>query len=378
MSLLAGMALSAGGVMPYSAPYEVAFSPDGKTVAFTWMDAIYIGTPLIEDIAAGVMPESYYGQWSSARTTAFPSGVRVDGGVATAGERDHDLQGRTYAPRFSPDSRYVAFASESRIAVVQPGDSRLMLRIEPDKGGRIVGLTWSAGGEFLYATSLPNGDWTFCRRDVSAGNASPRQVRRVALSPQPSRTEMAAGSIYWSPSGRWAVVNVQDPPKTTSAPKGGDIAHHAILLDLETGRDKELTAEVIECEAWKNDAEATCTRWGAPKPGDPNTQCVLHVPSGELTPLPAKPEQDYHKLSGAMGLSWYTRWSPLPSRPGWLIAFDPDANDVYAVNPCTKTKVKLNDVGTMAYAVSADGRKLAHVNAFKKLTVLDIVLPANK
>jgi hypothetical protein len=364
--------------MPYSSPVDVAFSPDGKTVAFTWLDAIYLGTPLIEGIAAGVMPETCYGQWSSAWTTGFPSGVRVDGGVATPGKSDQDIQGKSYPPMFSPDSRYAAFATYSRIVVVQPRDSGIVLRIEPPaKDEKIVGLTWSAGSELLYATGMPRGARTFWRCDASAPGAQPRQMRHVVFPSAPLPLQEFAGGISWSPSGRWAVLTVQDPPKATSAPKVADIAYHSVLLDLETGKDIDFTSEeTLGVVVWKDDTEAICEQYG---PGADDTHDhvmrMLHAPSGEFTPLPPKPAEDFRKLSQVMGFDWYTRWSPMPSRPGWLIAADPDDHNIYAVYPKTRTKIKLNDAPTMAYAISADGRKLAHVNAFKKLTVQEIVLP---
>lgn len=363
--------------MPYSGPGEVAFSPDGKTVAFTWFDAIYVGTPLIEDVAAGVMPETCYGQWSPAGTTAFPSGIRVEGAAITIGDRN--IQEYSYAPRFSLDSRYLAFATESRIIVVQPGSSDCVARIEPsEKNGKIAGLTWSAAGELVYAVSLPKGEWVFWKRDLSAENANLRQICRLMVSTTPLQDAGLAKIIHWSPSGRWAVVNVQTSRKASSEPKSGDIAYHAILLDLETGKYKELAgSNAMASVVWKDDTEALCQQCDDKAPDGFVKQYVLHVPSGELTPLPLKAAEVSRKSTQAMGFSFHTTWSPLPSRQGWLVAFDPESHDIYAVNLATKAKVKLNNMPTLAYAISSDGRKLAHVNAFKKLTVQDIVLADN-
>jgi hypothetical protein len=258
LSLLAGMALSSGCVVPGGAPLEVVFSPDGKTVAFTWLDEIYIGTPILP---LGVLPKNLNGQWAPARTALFPSGYRVDGGVVgvVVGSGMFDLEDSSFAPMFSPDSRHIAFATESRIIVVQPDSSRPVIRIEPPaKDEKIAGLSWSAGGELLYATGQPKGGWTFWRRDVSAQDAKSRKVRCVVFHSSPLLSPKFGESFSLSPSGRWVVVNCF-VEWTKTGFSGEDCS---ILLDLETGKEKKLTTGWVKYVFWKNDAEATCLLFG--------------------------------------------------------------------------------------------------------------------
>lgn len=405
--MLAASAVLSGCVVPYSAPDEMGFSPDGKKVAFLWYDAIFAGLP-VEDVGGGIMPETCYGHWAPAETTTWPPpGSRLEGKVITPNwENIHG-----FPPRFSPGSRYVSFATSARIVVVDTNQRQKAVRIEPQgEKESIVTQSWLSDSELVYAIVDSTGRSSFWGRDVAVANSPGRLICRLDCSEEPSTAQVGTTEIYWSPSGRWAIFNRYAAPKSNPATPGPH-SFRACLLDAREGKVAELERNMsISTAAWKRDSsQALCV---LTEDAENNTSkyhlCLLDAATGKMAPLPQVPQectflhgtgsriewtadgqhlitQDGHLVTlepwsvsdvkEAFKLSFHSSWHAMPGRPDWLVVFEPEENNTYAVNFVRKQRIRLNDIATMSYAVSSDGRRLAHVNALKKLTVQDIVLP---
>ncbi len=203
------LCLAFAGCGPEHEVGEAAFSPDGRLVAFVWIDQL---RAFLSDKPRAV--QAVHVCWCPAERAGEPdrSEVRVDRLGPAFGETP---AASVVHLRFSPDSRHVAVVAPNAVTVVDP-QTGVARRVTPG-GEQYSSFAWLSDEEIAYVAFRPPGlleglgsdaapmeRTVWCQRIAEPPEARRLVYRHVAAAPGTFAGRYAADSgEHWSPDGRF-------------------------------------------------------------------------------------------------------------------------------------------------------------------------------
>jgi dipeptidyl aminopeptidase/acylaminoacyl peptidase len=214
---------------------SVHFSPDGSTVAYTYVDRI--GLPLPPEVPT--LYSTAYLRWCSTHQTKSCRTIKIDSYGKSYGSFVQD----DIKLLFSPDSRHIAVESPHSLEVVDLADEERHRLTDPDE--RVTSMGWLGSNEMVYVSHKESDTG-------KQGGHRIRQIFRHAVQEAPGKRMLLYEQLdysgndydYVSPAGDYVVFMSQGYSNGTFS-----------LLNVQTGTVKVISEKKARCQAvsWKPD-----------------------------------------------------------------------------------------------------------------------------
>ena len=225
-------------------PEKILFSPDSSKIAFMWSENFYkfaiipVDTPLLKK-------EIYVYLCNTTKHQERRS-VKVD----TLGQE------KVYDPldiRFSPDSRYLAVFTSSRLSIIDSETNKLWRLAE---GQEVTSFQWLGNSQIGYCVhQLAQDDNSHFERVFWKQNVTDRLEKRSLIYKEPpEKNEDPSYKLHesWSPQGQY-VIFLTNALQENSLFNLLNIREGKILLSF--GKPESFAIDNLQCNGvcWKGD-----------------------------------------------------------------------------------------------------------------------------
>ncbi len=197
MGVLASNA--AGCVMAWTDAGNVGFSPDGRYVAFSKEDSLFVGYGAFGLASFGWVAETHYVGWARVDKPRRTRSARLAGYLRSYSGGLADV---VECIRFSPDSRHIAVLTmRGGVFVIDPQTGKCRRLKTPC--GTHFGLSWLDGDDLGYGVLTRDGESSthlrIYRHSVSRGPDARAEIYH-------QEGEYVWPLLEWSPDGRYAIL----------------------------------------------------------------------------------------------------------------------------------------------------------------------------